>query len=48
MARLEERVESFEVELSGMNKQVIILKAEKEQQQAQPSTSHTSTDPSVS
>lgn len=48
VARLEERVESLEVELYGLNEQVVTLKVKKEQQQAQPSTFHTSADPSIS
>ncbi|XP_009770391.1 uncharacterized protein [Nicotiana sylvestris] len=48
LERLEELIKGLEAKLYGLNEQVITLKAEKEKQQVQPSTSHTSADPSVS
>nr|XP_016497499.1 PREDICTED: myosin-2 heavy chain, non muscle-like [Nicotiana tabacum] len=48
LERLEEPIKGLEAKLYGLNEQVITLKAEKEKQQVQPSTSHTSADPSVS
>lgn len=47
VARLKKRIQDLEAELSGLNEQVITLKAEEARRQLQPSTSHTSTDHGV-
>ncbi|XP_070029751.1 uncharacterized protein [Nicotiana sylvestris] len=47
-ASFEERIRDLEAELSKLNEQVIALRVEKAQVQAQPSTSHTFAAPGVS
>ncbi|XP_070015036.1 uncharacterized protein [Nicotiana sylvestris] len=47
VARLEERIQGLEAELSGLNEQVVVLKAKEVRRQSQPYTSHTSVDPGI-
>ncbi|XP_019232313.1 PREDICTED: myosin heavy chain, clone 203-like [Nicotiana attenuata] len=47
VARLEERMQGLEAELSGLNEQAVVLKDEEVRRQSQSSKSHTSANPGV-